>query len=94
MSEKRLDTICSTNYMCRSRLQSSTNVGSALSIQLMRELPDWLMNYIRRIDAQLTVCIENARFGRSEGARDDSVEKANADSPQVMDSGADYVYIR
>jgi hemerythrin len=46
----------------RSRLGDSANDKSALSIQLMRELSDWLVNHIRRIDAQLLPYVKKTQL--------------------------------
>lgn len=45
----------------RSRLEAAANGQSAISIQLLRELSDWLVNHIRRVDAQMLPCVKNAQ---------------------------------
>ena len=41
----------------RQQLADSSG-GSLVAIQLLRELSDWLINHIRRVDAQMLACIK------------------------------------
>ena len=42
----------------RQQLTADSSGGALLAIQLLRELSDWFMNHIRRVDAQMLTCLK------------------------------------
>ena len=42
----------------RQQLAADSSGGALLAIQLLRELSDWLINHIRRVDAQMLACMQ------------------------------------
>ena len=42
----------------RQQLAADSSGGALLAIQLLRELSDWLINHIRRVDAQMLACMK------------------------------------
>jgi len=45
----------------RQQLAADSSGGSLIAIQLLRELSDWLINHIRRVDAQMLTYLKKTR---------------------------------